>query len=83
MRICAFLLLACVVSLEAADQPAGEKIYEAHCAQCHDAKQPSRIPPRAALEKMTSAAILKTLTTGVMKQQGTALSALDRAAVSL
>ncbi|HWD98063.1 MAG TPA: PQQ-binding-like beta-propeller repeat protein, partial [Bryobacteraceae bacterium] len=83
MRTPAFLLLACVVSLEAADEPAGQKIYQAHCAQCHDAKQPSRIPPRAALEKMTSASVLKTLTTGVMKQQGAALSALDRAAVSL
>ena len=82
MRKC-FLLLACAVWLEAADEPAGQKIYEAHCAQCHDAKSSSRIPPRAALEKLTSEAILKTLTTGVMKKQGSALSAPDRAAVSL
>ena len=77
------LLVALVTSLKAADEPAGQKVYEAHCAQCHDAKPPSRIPPRAALEKMTSDAILNTLTAGVMKQRGAALSAPDRAAVSL
>jgi polyvinyl alcohol dehydrogenase (cytochrome) len=83
MRMLALFLLICVFSAAAADEPAGQKIYEAHCAQCHDAKATSRIPPRAALEKMTSKAILKTLTTGVMKQQGSRLSAVDRAAVSL
>jgi polyvinyl alcohol dehydrogenase (cytochrome) len=60
----------------------GAQIYKAHCAQCHDAAGASRMPARSALQKMPEEEILKALTSGVMKQQGSSLSEEERVAVS-
>ncbi len=76
MRLIALLALA--VALNAAEEVPGAKLYRAHCAQCHDAAGPARIPSKAALQKMAPEAILAALTTGVMKQQGSALAESDR-----
>jgi polyvinyl alcohol dehydrogenase (cytochrome) len=43
----------------------GEEIYRTRCAGCHD-QVSARIPPREALQKMSSARILRTLDFGLM-----------------
>ncbi len=43
--------------------PSGEEVYKARCAACHDQGSP-RIPPRDALQKLSSARILRTLDFG-------------------
>lgn len=63
-----------------ASEPAA-KVYEQHCAFCHDSGA-VRIPARSVLQERTSTKILKTLNSGVMKQQAAALSPLQRALVS-
>ena len=45
----------------------GEEVYTKRCSGCHDQNN-SRIPPRAALQKMPAARILKILDFGVMMQ---------------
>jgi polyvinyl alcohol dehydrogenase (cytochrome) len=75
-------LLLSLLALRFAAAQDGAHIYQAHCAQCHDAAGASRIPPRSALQKMPPEEIVKALTSGVMKQQGSALSEDERAAVS-
>jgi hypothetical protein len=40
----------------------------AHCAQCHEQANDARIPPRAALEKLSPAGVLRALETGVMRE---------------
>jgi polyvinyl alcohol dehydrogenase (cytochrome) len=81
MRRIAIVLFA-LASTRAATQPNGSRIYQTHCASCHDAAGATRIPSRATLQKMSSSAILKALTVGVMKQQGAGLSEDERAAVA-
>jgi len=77
----AALLLA--GSLFAADDPTGVALYKQHCATCHEAPEPgSRIPVRSAMAKLPAASIVRALESGVMKQQGAALSPADRVALA-
>ena len=75
-------LLLSLLALRFAAAQDGAHVYQTHCAQCHDAAGANRIPPRSALQKMQQEEIVKALTSGVMKQQGSALSEEERAAVS-
>lgn len=73
-----------VFSLAAFGQNAagpGATVYRQHCASCHDSGA-VRIPSRAILQQRTSATILQALNSGVMKQQGAALSPVERMAVA-
>lgn len=66
-----------------AEEPAGAAVYNNHCARCHDQSAPgNRIPPRSALHTLAPDSIVKTLTSGVMKQQGAALSAAEKREVA-
>ena len=66
-----------------AQDSAGETVYRAHCSRCHDQTTPgSRIPPRSALRALTPETIVASLTSGVMKQQGAALSPMEKAEVA-
>ena len=57
-------LLAAAISVHA-QAPSGEALYKQRCSGCHD--QPgSRIPPRAALQKMPALRILRAMNSGVM-----------------
>lgn len=77
----AALLLA--GSLFAADDPVGVALYTKHCATCHEAPDAgSRIPAKSALAKMPAASIVRALESGVMKQQGAALSEVERLAIA-
>lgn len=56
-------------------------LYAANCAGCHDNAQ-TGAPSRAALETRPPAAILAALETGLMREQGKALSADERRLVA-
>ncbi len=75
----AALFLAAVVSLNAA--VTGPEVYQKHCATCHDQTSP-RIPPKAALQKLSSARILRTLDFGLMMSIAYPLKREERAAVA-
>jgi polyvinyl alcohol dehydrogenase (cytochrome) len=77
------LVLIAAIALRAADDPYAVQLFKQHCASCHEAgAAASRIPPVSALKSMRPMAILKTLETGVMKQQAIALSATERQALA-
>ena len=65
----------------AAEKSAGAQVYKVQCAACHDAGI-GRAPQRRVLQDMTPEAIFNALTTGAMRQQGSALAAEHRAAVA-
>ena len=67
--------------LSDADKQRAENLYNANCAACHDAGV-SGAPTRAALETRTPAAIFAALETGLMREQGKAISADERKLVS-
>lgn len=72
-------LLLAVSGCWAADDPLGVALYQKHCATCHDAPDAqSRIPAKSALKKMPAAVIIQALESGAMKQQGGALSRVEK-----
>jgi polyvinyl alcohol dehydrogenase (cytochrome) len=73
------LLLACGAGLNAA--VSGPEVYQKYCASCHDQTSP-RIPPKAALQKLSSARILRTLDFGLMMSIAYPLKREERAAVA-
>src|SRR5216683_8389806 len=85
MRILAalcFLLLLPLAGAWAADDPFAAELYIQHCAQCHDQGADARVPPRAALEKMSPATVLRALETGVMREMGAKLTLSERIALA-
>jgi len=58
-----FLLGLSLARLRAADDLFALELYKKNCAQC-------RVPPRAALEKMSAAAVLRALESGAMREMG-------------
>lgn len=54
--------------------PEGEKLYQQRCAACHDNPQ-DRIPPKFLLARRSAEDVIRTLTTGSMKQQAAGLTA--------
>lgn len=77
------LLNACAAKtgLSEAEKKRAETVFEENCASCHNVEG-SGAPSREALESRTPAAILAALETGLMREQGKALSSEDRALVS-
>jgi polyvinyl alcohol dehydrogenase (cytochrome) len=65
-----------------ADPAEAERLYQKQCAYCHDAATNPRIPLRSALNKMAPAAILRTLTTGVMAEHGARMAQAERELVA-
>lgn len=82
----AFVSIALIASaLSRADvasaAAAGNAVYQRHCAACHDQNSP-RIPPRAALEKLSATRILRTLDFGLMATIANPLRQEERVAVA-
>src|SRR3954462_7364337 len=59
----------------------GERVYKQRCASCHDGSSP-RVPPKAALQRLSSARILRVLDFGTMISVGYLLKRDERDAVS-
>jgi len=59
----------------------GKTIYDNHCAACHDGAV-KKAPHRSMVGLMTPEAIVATLTTGLMAEQGSFLSANERVLVA-
>jgi polyvinyl alcohol dehydrogenase (cytochrome) len=78
----AFFIFLLSVSLRAADDAPGARLYQAHCAHCHDAASGTRMPTKSVLNQMAPGTILKALTTGAMKQQGMELSESERSTLA-
>jgi polyvinyl alcohol dehydrogenase (cytochrome) len=72
-----FLGVACL----AAD-PDGAAIYKQRCAMCHDRSAETRAPAPAALRQMPAENIVRALESGLMKDQGAALSAAEKRGVA-
>src|SRR6516165_4223713 len=73
VAVLAVALVATVPYATAADAPPGARLYQDHCAACHDHPQ-GRIPARTALMQRTPDAIVLALTLGSMRQQASGLS---------
>jgi polyvinyl alcohol dehydrogenase (cytochrome) len=74
-----YLLLIASAFAYAADDPYVAALFQKHCASCHqNTEAAGRIPQIEDLKTRSSRSILRTLETGAMKQQASALSANER-----
>jgi polyvinyl alcohol dehydrogenase (cytochrome) len=80
MRIALGSIMLLAVVARAAGDPYAAEVFAKHCASCHqsEAGARGRIPQIEVLKTMTSAAIQKTLESGIMKTQAAPLSADER-----
>ncbi len=79
LAFCASMLAA--ATFLPAQTPSGEAIYKQRCSTCHD--QPgSRIPPRAALQKLPAVRILRAMNSGAMMTVAYPLRREEREAVA-
>lgn len=76
-----FLPSLAVAAEAAATSPTGEQVYLERCAQCHEGGVP-KAPHKMFLQMMATDAIHDALSTGIMQQQATGLSAAARVAVA-
>lgn len=65
-----------------ASKAAGEEVYKAHCAACHDSPDVSKAPSRDALKRVSALNITNALIMGKMVAQGAGLSAVEVSNVS-
>ncbi|MGD8339897.1 MAG: PQQ-binding-like beta-propeller repeat protein [Gammaproteobacteria bacterium] len=68
-------------SASAQQAPGGERIYNEHCARCHDAGIPL-VPQREALNAFSAAYVENSLSTFAMRSIGEGLSHVERRAVA-
>jgi polyvinyl alcohol dehydrogenase (cytochrome) len=74
--------LALVPLSARAQTPAGERIFAARCASCHNGQPDSRAPSPDALKARTPQAVLEALINGAMRVQGAQMNGADRRAVA-
>jgi polyvinyl alcohol dehydrogenase (cytochrome) len=74
-------LTAVIVSTLSAAPENGPVLFQRNCAVCHKPTGENRTPTPEALMRLPRKAILDALTTGAMKQQGSALNDAERLAV--
>ena len=73
--------LVLLTAHRAAAAPDGEEVYKNRCARCHE-RADERIPPRASIEKMPAARILRALDAGAMMAVAMTIDREDRIAVA-
>jgi polyvinyl alcohol dehydrogenase (cytochrome) len=82
MKLSYLLLIVPALAL-AADDPYAAAVFHKNCATCHEAGDAAgRIPQVSLLRTRTPSSILRTLESGLMKQQGAKLSANERQVVA-
>ncbi len=62
--------------------PSGEAVYKQRCAGCHEQTDNIRIPPKATLQKIPAARILRTLDFGAMMAVAYPMNRAEREAVA-
>ena len=72
-----FLALPCFAA-----PPDGAALYKQRCAMCHDRSAETRAPAPTALRQMSPENIVRSLESGIMKDQGALLSAAERIGVA-
>src|SRR3954471_18910028 len=78
MKLSCLLLIACAFAY-AADDPYVAGLFQKNCATCHqNGNAVGRIPQIEDLKALPTRVILRTLETGAMKQQASALSGNER-----
>ena len=78
-----FTAFLAVVSIRlCAAQQAGQKVFQQHCSGCHSPLSQAHAPMPEDLAQMPWQFILQALETGVMKPQGSALTADQRSEVA-
>src|SRR3954471_13028923 len=78
MKLSCLLLIACAFAY-AADDPYVAGLFQKSCASCHqNGNAVGRIPQIEDLKALPSRVILRTLETGAMKEQASALSGNER-----
>jgi len=78
-----FLTLAlCALAPILAQTPDGASIYKDRCALCHDRSSETRAPAPTALREMSPENVVHALESGLMQEQGRALSASQKRAVA-
>ena len=82
-RLSTVILVAIVASASTAyaQTASGEAVYQKYCAACHE-QVTARIPQRQALQKMSSARIMRTLDFGLMMSIAYPLKRDERQAVA-
>jgi polyvinyl alcohol dehydrogenase (cytochrome) len=76
-----FALITAIAAIPCAAAVSGEAVYKKRCASCHDSNL-ERTPPRAALQQLSVARILRVLDFGVMINVGYLLNREEREAVA-
>ncbi|HEX4593345.1 MAG TPA: PQQ-binding-like beta-propeller repeat protein, partial [Bryobacteraceae bacterium] len=77
-----FLAVLGALSVAYAADPDGSALYKQHCAACHEVSGTTRAPGLAALHQMSPDNIVRALESGVMKEQGASLTAIERRTVA-
>jgi polyvinyl alcohol dehydrogenase (cytochrome) len=65
-----------------AADPDGSALYKQHCAACHEVSGQTRAPAPTALRQMSPENIIRSLESGLMKDQGATLSAAERRTIA-
>jgi len=75
------VLLLCASAATAAD-PDASALFRRNCAVCHEGNGDGRAPAAAALRMMSAENIVRALESGLMREQGSALSASEKRALA-
>ena len=78
---CAVLAMGIAPGSSLQAQTLGAEVYQKYCAACHD-HPTDRVPPRATLQKLSKARILKTLDFGLMMSVAYPMRRDEREAVA-
>ncbi len=62
--------------------PDGAALYKQRCAMCHDRSGETRAPAPGVLRQMSAENIVRSLESGIMKEQGAALSVAEKLGVA-
>src|SRR5438045_1036802 len=83
MRTLAGAIVSLAVAGNAhAQTTAGEQVFRARCASCHNGQPDSRAPSPDALQARTPQAIIEALVNGGMRVQGSQMNGADRRLVA-
>jgi polyvinyl alcohol dehydrogenase (cytochrome) len=78
LRLAGFLSMMCCFAAD----PDGAAIYKQRCAVCHELSGETRAPRASALRLMSPENIVRSLESGLMKDQGATLSSKDKQTIA-